>query len=72
MGIERRLDNVKRVKITECSNNGAHLAKKTDEGYLCGIQGCIGCKYLGTMSQAYTLYFKCKKAEELNKIKPYN
>jgi len=53
--MEKSLDE----KMKECMNNGKHLAKKTNEGYICTMKGLNNCPNQGKMSENYTNYFYC-------------
>ncbi|MEM2956578.1 MAG: hypothetical protein QW041_03350 [Candidatus Pacearchaeota archaeon] len=56
----RNGNEIKFQKAKTCSENGANLARLTDEGYVCPIYGSC-CIYRGQMTKKFTNYFYCDK-----------
>jgi len=65
-------NEIKLQKAKSCSENGAGLARLTDEGYVCPIYGSR-CYHRGQMSRNFTNYFYCnKKSTALKYQQKYN
>jgi len=55
--LNNKQKNLERM-AEECKNNGHNLAKKTNEGYVCGLKG-QNCPEQKVMSINFTNYYIC-------------